>query len=98
MHDKGYACFLRALEHALKELSLLQRRIVDEEVLADRYGEGVAGTINFGGRGGGERDDVCGVRGQVPDLKVAAVGRNSDNDGGEDDAGGICSVRCSFWR
>lgn len=97
MHDKGYVCFIGVLEHALKELGFLQRRVVDEEVVADRHSEDVAGAIDPGGLGGGKTDDVCDVRGQVPDLAVAAVGRNSNNDGGEDDEGGICSVRCSFW-
>lgn len=44
VHDEGYAFFIGALDHALKKLSLLLCRVVDEEVAADRHGEDVAGA------------------------------------------------------
>lgn len=97
MHDEEYGISTQALERALEDLSFFQRRIVDQEIIADRHCEDISGAIDRGFRYGEETNGVCGVRGQIPDLAVTVVGRNSDYGRGENRVGGVCPVRRPFW-
>lgn len=70
---------------------------MDEKIIADRHCKDIAGAIDRGFRYGVEANGVCGVRGQIPDLAVTVVGRNSDYGRGENRVGGVCPVRRPFW-